>query len=65
MQKLSKDEMKMVMGGLTENESVISVGDGDGGYYKCCWKDDTTNCSSCVYLSGGGTCVTGATLSSC
>ena len=64
MKKLSKDEMKKVMGGLHEL-SPISAGDGsDGGNYKCCWTD-TSNCSECVYLSGGGKCVSGATLTSC
>ncbi|MCB0472526.1 MAG: hypothetical protein KDC56_05655 [Flavobacteriaceae bacterium] len=47
--KLSRAEMKEIQGG---------VNDDGGGGYKCCWKDNPTNCSDCVpgaypkYVSG-------------
>jgi natural product precursor len=46
---LSRKEMRTIAGGY-------------GGSYKCCWTG-TTNCSVCV--SGGSSCVSGATLTPC
>ena len=49
MQKLSKDEMKNVKGGLTAP-----------GCYMCCWDDRPTICSACTYSYSTAPCTSGA-----
>jgi hypothetical protein len=57
---LSRDQMKMIKGGMDE---MLDDDSGDSKKdYKCCWTNDITNCSSC---SKGTSCVTGATLKAC
>jgi natural product precursor len=58
--KLDKSEMKMIVGGSDEIQSIV----GDGSKYKCCWTG-TNNCSVCETHSSKATCVNGATLTAC
>lgn len=54
---LSKTEQKLIKGGYDELELI-------GGGYKCCWNNDSTNCSECV-PAAEPKCVTGAHAASC
>ena len=60
MKKLSKEEMKNVMGGVNEFTEKSSE---DGNEWKCCWKSDPSNCSVCVV--NGSSCVPSAVLTRC
>nr|WP_315170971.1 hypothetical protein [uncultured Flavobacterium sp.] len=60
---MKKISLKNVKETLSRKEMrVISGGSGGGVSYKYCWTG-TTNCSVCV--SGGSSCVSGATLTAC
>ncbi|MFE3867525.1 hypothetical protein ACFX5E_05485 [Flavobacterium sp. LS2P90] len=56
-QRLTKNEQKLIKGGLQE----MAIDDG-GACKKCCWAG-TTNCSTGV--EGGTSCVAGAVLTNC
>lgn len=55
MKKLSKEEMKKVMGGLSDKKC-----------HMCCMDDDPSHCSICVESSDSATCPTkGSSLKDC
>ncbi len=61
MKKLSRDEMKNVVGG---NQDESAPGEGGTGCYKCCRGNGV--CSSCSFSYAGAQCPeSGNTLTSC
>ena len=61
---LRKEQLRTVFGGYG-NAPNNPTGSGSQGRYKCCWKNDPSNCSACVSCTASCTCVSGAKLTVC
>jgi len=67
-EKLSRTELKNILGGGKGEKLDPPYGDGGGETdrrYKCCWDSNVDVCSSCANISGNPVCVSGASAEPC
>ncbi|WP_160140037.1 hypothetical protein [Chryseobacterium sp. c4a] len=68
LKKLSRNDLRIIAGGLIDPDANIQIkegqGGGSGGYYKCC-SNNSDACSRCVYIKTNPVCSTGSYPVSC